>query len=110
MELEQDIRREHVRQDEKLYDVVVFNVDKKQSVGGIIEDVTNVEMKKEQIAERAKEVIHKNLATVQQIACTLGEHMAETEVLLRSIAKDFSSDREDENRVTIRTSSQKGDF
>ena len=110
LELEQDIRREHVRQDEKLYDVVVFNVDKKQSVGGIIEDVTNVEMKKEQIAERAKEVIHKNLATVQQIACTLGEHMAETEVLLRSIAKDFSSDREDENRVTIRTSSQKGDF
>lgn len=92
LDLEQDIHREHVRFNDKLFDVVVFNIDKKQIVGGIIEDVTNMEMKKEQIAEKAKEVIHKNLATVQQIACTLGEHMAETEVLLRSIAKDFAAD------------------
>lgn len=110
LDLEQDIHREHIKQNERLYDVVVFNIDKKQIVGGIIEDVTNVEMKKEQIAARAKEVIHKNLATVQQIACTLGEHMAETEVLLRSIAKDFSAETpgNDEN-IVIRTKTNKGD-
>lgn len=110
LELEQDIRREHVKHEDRLFDVVVFNIDKKQIVGGIMEDVTNVEMKKEQIAARAKEVIHKNLATVQQIACTLGEHMAETEVLLRSIAKDFSSgpSEVDEN-ITIRTKSNTSD-
>lgn len=110
LDLEQDIRREHVRHNNRLYDVVVFNIDKKQIVGGIMEDVTNVEMKKEQIAARAKEVIHKNLATVQQIACTLGEHMAETEVLLRSIAKDFSTEipEKDEN-IIIRTKTNKGD-
>ena len=105
LELEQDIHKEHVRQDDKMYDVVVFNIDKKQSVGGIIEDVTNTEMHKEQIAARAREVIHKNLATVQQIACTLGEHMAETEVLLRSIAKDYASDDNDETKLKIRTNS-----
>ena len=55
----------------------------------------------EKIAEKAKEVIEKNLATVQQIACTLGEHMAETEVLLRSIAKDYASDNEDVPNITI---------
>ena len=55
----------------------------------------------EKIAEKAKEVIEKNLATVQQIACTLGEHMAETEVLLRSIAKDYSKDNEDMPNITI---------
>ena len=76
----------------------------------IIEDVTNMEMKKEQIAEKAKEVIHKNLATVQQIACTLGEHMAETEVLLRSIAKDFAADDEQSSDLTIRTNSNKRDY
>ncbi len=110
LDLEQDIHREHIKQNDRLYDVVVFNIDKKQIVGGIIEDVTNVEMKKEQIAARAKEVIHKNLATVQQIACTLGEHMAETEVLLRSIAKDFSAETpgNDEN-IIIRTKTNKGD-
>lgn len=109
LELEQDIRREHVRQDDRLFDVVAFNIDKKQSVGGIIEDVTNVEMHKEQIAAKAKEVIHKNLATVQQIACTLGEHMAETEVLLRSIAKDYSNETEASD-LTIRTNSTKREY
>lgn len=110
LDLEQDIRREHVRQDERLFDVVVFNIDKKQSVGGIIEDVTNVEMRKEQIASKAKEVIHKNLATVQQIACTLGEHMAETEVLLRSIAKDYSTAEPESSELNIRTSSSKREY
>ena len=109
LDLEQDIRREHIRQDDRVFDVVVFNIDKKQSVGGIIEDVTNVEMHKEQIAAKAKEVIHKNLATVQQIACTLGEHMAETEVLLRSIAKDYSSEQEPSG-LTIRTNSAKREY
>lgn len=110
LDLEQDIHKEHVRHEDKMFDVVVFNIDKKQSVGGIIEDVTNAEMHKEQIAERAKEVIHKNLATVQQIACTLGEHMAETEVLLRSIAKDYAvNDRENEG-VKIRTNSTERKF
>ena len=110
LDLEQDIHREHVRFNDKLFDVVVFNIDKKQIVGGFIEDVTNMEMKKEQIAEKAKEVIHKNLATVQQIACTLGEHMAETEVLLRSIAKDFAADDEQSSDLTIRTNSNKRDY
>lgn len=54
LDLEQDIHREHVRFNDKLFDVVVFNIDKKQIVGGIIEDVTNMEMKKEQIAEKRK--------------------------------------------------------
>lgn len=111
LDLEQDIHREHVRFNDKLFDVVVFNIDKKQIVGGIIEDVTNMEMKKEQIAEKAKEVIHKNLATVQQIACTLGEHMAETEILLRSIAKDFAAEEDQSNSdLTIRTNSNKRDY
>lgn len=110
LDLEQDIRREHIKHNDRLYDVVVFNIDKKQIVGGIIEDVTNVEMKKEQIAAKAKEVIHKNLATVQQIACTLGEHMAETEVLLRSIAKDFSAEAPGtDDNIIIRTKTNKGD-
>jgi len=98
LELEQDIHRDHVRFNGHLFDVVVFNIDKKQIVGGIIQDVTTMEMKKERIAEKAKDVIQKNLATVQQIACTLGEHMAETEILLRSIANDYSGNNEDDNK------------
>ncbi|MBR1648363.1 MAG: 4Fe-4S binding protein [Alphaproteobacteria bacterium] len=92
LDLLQDIRKDHVRFQSKLYDVVVFNIDQGQIVGGIIQDVTNMEMKKEKIAAKARDVIKKNLATVQQIACTLGEHMAETEILLRSIAHDYADE------------------
>ena len=102
LELGEDVKRENAHHNDKLYDVMVFNIEQKQVVGGVIEDVTKVEIKREKIAEKAKEVIEKNLATVQQIACTLGEHMAETEVLLRSIAKDYAADDYDRPNVTIR--------
>ncbi len=92
LKTEQDIHKEHLKVDDRLYDITVFNINKKQVLGGIIQDVTGSEMKREQIAQRAREVINKNLSTVQQIACTLGEHMAETEILLRSIAEGFSYD------------------
>lgn len=102
LELGEDVKRENAHHQDKVYDVMVFNIEQKQVVGGVIQDVTNVEIKREKIAERAKEVIEKNLATVQQIACTLGEHMAETEVLLRAIARDYAADDHDKPNVTIR--------
>ena len=102
LELGEDVKRENAHHNNHVYDVMVFNIEQKQVVGGVIEDVTKVEIKREKIAEKAKEVIEKNLATVQQIACTLGEHMAETEVLLRSIAKDYAIGKEDRPNITIR--------
>ena len=59
-------------------------------VGAILFDVTQTEFTREQIADQARKVIEKNLATVQDIACKLGEHMAETEILLRSIAENYA--------------------
>ncbi len=108
LEIGDDIKRENTKHNNRVYDVMVFNIEPNQVVGGVIEDVTKVEIKREKIAEKAKEVIEKNLATVQQIACTLGEHMAETEVLLRSIAKDYASDNNDRPNITIRN--KKGKF
>ena len=36
-------------------------------------------------------IITKNIATVQEIASLLGEHMVETELLLNSIAEGYDS-------------------
>jgi hypothetical protein len=87
-----DIHREVLRAEERLFNVTVFTIEPHQVVGGVIQDVTGTELRREQIAKRARKVIHKNLATVQEIACRLGENMAETEVLLRSIADDYAED------------------
>lgn len=88
----QELERDMLRLDERLLSVRIFNIDPGQVVGGILFDVTGAEFRREQIAARAREVIRKNLSTVQDIACMLGEHMADTEVLLRSIAEGYTDE------------------
>ena len=48
-------------------------------------------MDRSKIAQKAREVITKNIATVQEIASLLGEHMVETELLLNSIAEGYET-------------------
>ena len=91
-----DIHKEHYISDSKLYDINVFIIEENEIVGAIITDVTQSELNREKIAERAKEVISKNIAKVQEIAILLGEHMVETELLLSTIADDYSEDNNKE--------------
>lgn len=90
-----DIHKERFPIKNKLYDIVAFTIEKHEIVGAIITDVTQTETNREKIAQKAQEVISKNITIVQDIACLLGEHMVETEMLLSSIAHDF--DDKDEN-------------
>lgn len=75
---------------DRLYDLSFFNIEPRMVVGAIVDDVTLTQCRREQIARRAREVIKKNLAVVQEIASSLGEHMADTEIILRSIAEDYA--------------------
>ena len=79
-----DIHKEHYVVGNKLYDINIFIIEETQS-----------ELNREKIAERAKEVISKNIAKVQEIAILLGEHMVETELLLSTIADDYTTDDKD---------------
>ena len=90
-----DIHKEHYVVGNKLYDINIFIIEEKEIVGAIITDVTQSELNREKIAERAKEVISKNIAKVQEIAILLGEHMVETELLLSTIADDYTTDDKD---------------
>ena len=64
--------------------------------------MTKTELRREQIAQKAHEVIEKNIATVQNIACLLGEHMVDTELLLSQIAQGYEEHlvNYDENTTT----------
>ena len=75
----------------KLYDINAFVIEENDVVGAVITDVTANETDRKKIALRAQEVITKNIATVQEIASLLGEHMVETEMLLNSIAEGYDS-------------------
>lgn len=87
----QDISQEHFECGDRLFNINVFTIEPGKTVGAVIQDVTLQEFKREQIAKKAKEVIQKNIATVQEIACLLGEHVTETEILLSTIADDYAA-------------------
>lgn len=84
-----DVVRNGYKFENKILDIKIFSIEAHSMVGAIIEDVTAIECRREKIAEKAREVISKNVITVQQIAKCLGEHMADTEVLLRQVASGF---------------------
>lgn len=90
-----DIHKERYAIDKNLYDIAIFEIERNKIVGAVITDVTKTEMKREQIAKKAHEVIEKNIATVQNIACLLGEHMVDTELLLSQIAQGYEEHAED---------------
>ncbi len=79
-----------------LLDITLFSIEPGETVGAVMLDVTRKELKRDKIAQRAAEVIERNILTVQEIACRLGEHMADTEMLLRSIAEGYSEQETDE--------------
>jgi iron only hydrogenase large subunit-like protein len=95
LESGQEVRRDMIRMDDRLINLTVFTIEPHEIIGGILLDVTSAELRREHIATRAREVIDKNLAAVQEIAFRLGEHMADTEILLRSIAEDYAGDGEE---------------
>jgi hypothetical protein len=71
--------------------VSVFPIAKGKFAGAVLQDVTGNEFKRERVSERAREVIRKNVITVQEVARLFGEHIAETEIMLNEIAGAYES-------------------
>jgi hypothetical protein len=90
-----EVHKENHKFNNKFYDLHVFPIEENLSIGVTITDITNVNRSHEIVAQKAKEVIDKNIATVQQIACLLGEHMVETETILNTIASEYNAEDED---------------
>ena len=85
-----DILDRDVRFLDTILHLSIFTIDPHAVVGAIFQDITRPAVQKEQVIRRAREVIQKNLATVQKIAYLLGENAAESEVTLGSIIELFS--------------------
>ena len=89
-----EAHKENYRFNNKFYDLHVFPVEQNTSIGVTITEITNASRAREIVAKKAKEVIDKNIFTVQQIACLLGEHMVQTETILNTIANEYNTDEE----------------
>jgi PAS domain-containing protein len=78
-----------LRLGDRIIRLLVFPIEAGHMVGGILQDITEPAVEREQIIHKAQEVIRKNVTTVQQIAFLLGENAADTEMLLGSIVDSF---------------------
>jgi len=90
-----EIRKERVPYGTKLLDMTLFVIEKGQTAGLVVEDVTTTELHREIIAQKAKEVLRKNIMAVQDVAGRLGENIAETEIILNYITEGFGPDKKD---------------
>lgn len=97
LEIGEDIQDRDIRYNNSILHVSIFSIERHRFVGAILADVTTPSVRKDQVIRKARQVIQKNLATVQKIAYLLGENAAETEVMLDSIVESFRPEREHEN-------------
>ncbi len=79
-----------LRFDRRILRASLFSVEPHYLVGGVLQDITQPAVQRGEVIRRAREVINKNLRTVQEIACLLGENAAESEIILESIVSSFS--------------------
>lgn len=93
----EDVISHDIRYDRTILNASIFSIEPHAVLCGIFQDITEPIFQKEQIIERARDVIQKNLKTVQQIAYLLGENAAESEITLNSIVRSFSPEDVDES-------------
>jgi len=91
--LERDLRHQNA-----ILHATIFTIEKHSVVGGILQDITEPAVRKEQVIRKAREVIQRSLATTQEIARLLGENAAASEITLNSIIESFTPAKPEEPR------------
>ena len=99
LDSDEDIVGHDIRYQRSILNTSIFTIEPHSVMCGIFQDITKPIFQKEQIIGRAREVIQKNLKTVQQIAFLLGENAADSEIILNSIVRSFSPEEVDDNEA-----------
>jgi iron only hydrogenase large subunit-like protein len=97
LESDEDVVSHDIRYQRSILNTSIFSIEPHLVLCGIFQDITQPIFQKEQIIGRARDVIQKNLKTVQQIAYLLGENAADSEIILNSIVRSFSPEELDES-------------
>jgi len=80
-----DILDRDVKGNGNMLKVSIFTIQAHKTVCAIMRDLSNPDVRSDEIVVRTKSVIKENLETVQQIAYLLGENASRTETMLNSI-------------------------
>lgn len=92
-----DVVEHNFREKKKIFHITIFSIEKGHTACGVIQDVTEPQVRKDIVIQQTRDVIDKNLEVVQKIAFLLGENAAETEATLNSLADSFSDYGDDDD-------------
>lgn len=90
LETGEEIIRQTVEVEGRLFSLTIFNVDVHEVVGALILDITETEQKRLALIEKARTVVTNTAKTVQEIAFMLGRNAAESELILDSAVEMFA--------------------
>ncbi len=90
LETGEEIIRQTVEIEDRLFSLTIFNVDVHEVVGALILDVTETERKRRALIEKSRTVVVNTAKTVQEIAFMLGRNAAESELILDSAVEMFA--------------------
>jgi transcriptional regulator with PAS, ATPase and Fis domain len=78
--------------DDKLLHLSIFSIQKHKIVCGIVHQLNEEHLAKDQLINRLQEVIRDNLSTAQKASFLLGENASRTETKLNTIIDSFNQD------------------
>jgi len=88
-----NILERDVHYDNRVLNISLFSIQQHKVVGAILLDMSDPEVRKDEVISRSKEIIKENLDTVQNIAFLLGENAAKTEEMLSSIIQFYQTQK-----------------
>ncbi len=86
----EDIPDRDLKHAGRVFTVSVFSIESSRIVGGILRDITEPAVQRDQVIGQAQKVIRRQMETVQKIAYLLGENAAESQVSLNAIIESFA--------------------
>lgn len=82
-----EITERRIHDQDRRWLLSVYNIQPHRLVFGILQDLREPYVRQEWMLGQIREVIGKHMATVQEVACLLGENAAYTDATLRSVMK-----------------------
>jgi sensor histidine kinase regulating citrate/malate metabolism len=93
----QEICERQIKDQEKIWLLSIYNIQPHRLVFGVLQDLREPYVRQEWMLEQTRQVIRKHMATVQQVACLLGENAAYTDTTLRAVMQATATELKNNN-------------
>lgn len=92
----EEIKERRIKENGRSWLLSIYNIQPQKQVFGLLQDLREMNVQKDWMLEKTREVIRNHMTTVQKVAGLLGENAAYTDATLRSIMEAYGKEEEAE--------------